>query len=425
NLEAEPQLIKARSPGHQYDVDHANGEFFIRTNDTHENFRLVRAKESAPGTWTELIAGSDAVYIRGFCSFSRFIALQERLNGLDQVRVYPYDGEPHRVDFPEPSYTAGLGSNPEFDVASLRLSYESMVTPATVYDYNLATETLNVRKVQEIPSGYDSSGYVTERAIAVARDGARVPVSIVYSRNFVRGSDAPLHLYGYGAYGIGMSPSFSFSRVSLLDRGFTYAIAHVRGGDEMGYGWYTAGKLKQRTNTFNDFVDVARFLVDEGYVKEGRITASGGSAGGELMGAVANQAPELFAGIVAHVPFVDVLNTMLDTSLPLTPMEWPEWGNPIEDPSAFELIRSYSPYDNVEAKEYPPMMITGGLNDPRVTYWEPAKWAARLRALKTDDNLLLLKINMGAGHAGKTGRFVRLQETAEEYTFLAMVTGGV
>lgn len=421
----EPVLVAARQAGHEYDLDHANGTFYIRTNDTHENFRIATAPEAAPqrASWKELIAGSDEVYIRGFASFKDFLAIQERVNGLDQIRLRRYDGGEHRIDFPEQAYTAHIGNNPEFDVARLRINYQSMVTPDTVYDYDLETHALETLKVLEIPSGYDPSQYVTERKMAKARDGARVPVSLVYRKDLNRGDGTPLHLYGYGAYGLGMSPGFNSNRLSLLDRGFVYAIAHIRGGDEMGYHWYTSGKLDQRTNTFNDFVDVARFLIDEGYAQAGNITISGGSAGGELMGAVANQAPELFRGVVAHVPFVDVLNTMLDTSLPLTPMEWPEWGNPIEDKEAFDLIRSYSPYDNVVAQDYPPMLITGGLNDPRVTYWEPAKWAAKLRATKTDNNLLLLKTNMGAGHAGKSGRYVRLRETAEEYTFLLMVTG--
>ncbi len=425
DLAAEPVLVAAREVGHEYDLDHANGTFYIRTNDTHENFRIATAPEDAPqrANWKELIAGSREVYIRGFASFKEFMALQERVNGLDQIRLRRYDGGEHRIEFPESAYAAAIGNNPEFDINTLRVSYESMVTPDTVYDYDVSKKTLTVLKVQEIPSGYDASQYVTERKMAKARDGVMVPVSIVYRRDFEKDSGRPLHLYGYGAYGLGMRPSFDSNRLSLLDRGFVYAIAHIRGGDEMGYDWYTSGKLEKRTNTFNDFVDVARFLIEEGYATRGNITISGGSAGGELMGAVVNQAPELFRGVVAHVPFVDVLNTMLDTSLPLTPMEWPEWGNPIEDKAAFELIRSYSPYDNVEAKDYPPMLITGGLNDPRVTYWEPAKWAAKLRATKTDNNLLLLKINMGAGHAGKTGRYVRLEEKAEEYTFLLMVTG--
>ena len=296
-----------------------------------------------------------------------------------------------------------------------------MVSPATTYDYDVAARTFETLKVQEIPSGYDASLYVTERLEIEARDGTIVPVSVVMrkDRDAINGGPGgSLHLYGYGAYGMAEDPGFSTTRLSLVDRGFAYAIAHIRGGDDLGRAWYKAGKLKQRTNTFNDFVDVAKGLAARGYTKAGRISASGGSAGGELMGAVVNSDPGLFGAVVAQVPFVDVLNTMLDASLPLTPGEWPEWGNPIEDKEAFELIRSYSPYDNVRAQAYPPMLVTAGLNDPRVTYWEPAKWVAKLRELKTDDNELLLKTEMGAGHGGKSGRFESLRETAEEYAFI-------
>ena len=298
-----------------------------------------------------------------------------------------------------------------------------MVTPNTVYDYHLEGDRLETLKVREIPSGYDPSQYATERLMAPARDGTPVPVSVVYRRDFVKDGRGPLHVYAYGAYGFAFPPGFSANRLSLLDRGFAYAIAHIRGGDDLGYQWYLDGKLQKRANTFNDFVDVTRFLIDQGFASPGRVTASGGSAGGELMGAIVNQAPELYGAVAAHVPFVDVLNTMLDDTLPLTPGEWPEWGNPIADKAAFDLIRGYSPYDNVKAQAYPALLITGGLNDPRVTYWEPAKWAARLRAAKTDDNVLLLKTNMGAGHGGKSGRYVSLEEDAEEYAFLISQIG--
>ena len=303
----------------------------------------------------------------------------------------------------------------------LRLTYESMVSPRTVYDYDVADRSLETLKVQEIPSGYDASLYATERLEIAARDGTQIPVSIVYRKD--RKAPGPLHLYGYGAYGIAMDPGFSTTRLSLVDRGFAYAIAHIRGGDDLGRAWYKAGKLEQRTNTFNDFVDVAKALIALDYTQAGQISISGGSAGGELMGAVVNSDPALWGAVVAHVPFVDVLNTMLDASLPLTPGEWPEWGNPIEDAAAFDLIRSYSPYDQVRAQPYPPMLVTAGLNDPRVTYWEPAKWVARLRELKTDSNDLLLKTNMGAGHGGKSGRFESLKETAEEFAFILWQMG--
>ena len=339
------------------------------------------------------------------------------MGGLDQIRLIDRAGESVHIEFPEAAYAVSLGNNPEFETRSLRLRYTSMVTPDTVYDYHLDRADLEARKVRKIPSGYDPSLYVTERLDAPARDGPQVPVSIVRRKDTPTDGSAPLYLYAYGAYGHAIPPSFSASRLSLLDRGFIAAIAHIRGGDDLGYHWYEAGKLEHRTNTFNDFVDVARHLIEKDYANAGRIAIAGGSAGGELMGAVVNQAPDLWGAVAAHVPFVDVLNTMLDDTLPLTPIEWPEWGNPIEDAEAFRLIRSYSPYDQLKPGAYPPMLVTAGLNDPRVTYWEPAKYVAKLRTLKTDDNLLLLKTNMGAGHGGKSGRFDSLREVAEEYAF--------
>lgn len=420
---AAPILVSPRQAGREYEVDVRERELFIRANDTHPNFRIATARIDAPGDWRELIAASDRHYIRGLSAFRSVLAIAERIEGLDQVRLRGYDGDEHYIAFPEASYAAGLANNPEYDPPALRLSYESMVTPATVYDYHLAERRLEVRKVQVIPSGYDASAYETVRLVATARDGARVPISVVYKKGFPRDGSGKLHLYGYGAYGLAMPPGFSTSRLSLLDRGFAYAIAHVRGGDDLGYRWYLDGKREKRWNTFNDFVDCARHLIAEDFTAAGKISISGGSAGGELMGVVANTDPELWGAVVAHVPFVDVLNTMLDASLPLTPMEWPEWGNPIEDRAAFELIRSYSPYDNVEAKPYPPIMVTAGLNDPRVTYWEPAKWVARLRAAKTDANPLTLKINMGAGHGGKSGRWDSLVEVAEEFAFILQQFG--
>jgi len=413
-----PRLVSARQVNRRYSVDEREGTLYLLTNDTHTNFRVATAHVDDPGTWKELIPGSDQHYLRGLTAFRNLLVIEERLDGLDQIRVRDYDGSEHYVAFPESTYTTALASNPEYDVASLRLAYESLVTPRTIYDYDLGSRSLLARKVQEIPSGYDPTQYACDRLLAVARDGTRVPVSVVYRKDFPRDGSAPLVLYGYGAYGLAISPGFSSARLSLLDRGFAYAIAHIRGGDDLGYQWYLDGKLGKRSNTFNDFVDVARFLIQQGFASAGNIAISGGSAGGTLVGVAANQAPELWRAVIAHVPFVDVLNTMLDDSLPLTPMEWPEWGNPITDADAFAQIRSYSPYDNVRAQAYPALLITAGLHDPRVTYWEPAKWAAKLRSVKTDDNLLLLKTNMGAGHGGKSGRFDRLREVAEEYAFI-------
>ncbi|MFO1255335.1 MAG: S9 family peptidase [Sphingomonadaceae bacterium] len=420
---AAPLLVRERRAGIEYDVDERGGTLYIHTNDDHENFRLATAPLSAPEEWTTLIAGSDDYYLTGVDLFRDFFVTSGRVRGLDTIEVRYY-GEPDRVEpvrFPEASFSAGLGDNPEWAMDVLRLSYESMVSPASAIDYDVAARTMTTLKVQEIPSGYDASLYRTERLEIAARDGTAIPVSIVYRRD--RTGPGPLYLYGYGAYGIAIDPGFSTTRLSLVDRGFAYAIAHIRGGDDLGRAWYKAGKLERRTNTFTDFVDVAKGLIERGHTAAGRIAIAGGSAGGELMGAVVNSDPQLWGAVAAHVPFVDVLNTMLDASLPLTPGEWPEWGNPIEDKAAFELIRSYSPYDQVKRQAYPPVLVTAGLNDPRVTYWEPAKWVARLREMKTDSNELLLKTNMGAGHGGKSGRFESLRETAEEFAFILWQLG--
>jgi oligopeptidase B len=411
-------LVSPRQVKRQYSVDSAHGKFWILTNDDHVNFRLASADPAAPEAWETVIAGSDETYLTGIASFSKHIAIAARIGGLDQLLLRTYEGDTHRVAFPEASYSAGLGHNPEYDPAAYRIGYSSMVTPATVYDYHADDRRLDVLKVQDVPSGYDASLYATERLTVPARDGKAIPVSIVYPKGFPRDGSGKVFLYAYGAYGHAIPPSFSTGRLSLLDRGWAYAIAHIRGGDDLGYNWYLQGKATERWNTFHDFSDAAKGLIAQGFAKAGGIAINGGSAGGELMGVVANTDPDLWGAVVADVPFVDVLNTMQDESLPLTPGEWPEWGNPITDPQAFELILSYSPYENVAAKAYPPMLITGGLNDPRVTYWEPAKWAARLRATKTDAALLLLKINMGAGHGGKSGRYEALRERAEAYAFV-------
>lgn len=425
NPAAEPILVAPRKVGREYSVDVRDGTLYILTNDDHVNFRVATASLKAPGEWTTLIAGSDKHYLTGVSLFKDFFVTEGRIDGLDQVEVRRYNSptKAEPIKFPEASYVAGLGDNPEYDVQKLRLDYESMVTPDTVFDYTVATGAFETLKVQEIPSGYDASQYQTERVTITARDGTKVPVSILSKKGFKKDGSQPLHLYAYGAYGYAMPPGFSANRLSYVDRGFAYAIAHIRGGDDLGYQWYLDGKLTKRTNTFNDFVDAGKALIEIGYTSKGKLTASGGSAGGELMGAVVNQAPEIFGAVVSHVAFVDVLNTMLDETLPLTPGEWPEWGNPISDKAAFDYIRSYSPYDNVAAKAYPPMLWTAGLNDPRVTYWEPAKMVAKLRAMKTDDNVLLLKTNMGAGHGGKSGRFDRLRENAEEAAFLVWQLG--
>jgi oligopeptidase B len=417
-------LVRARHAGLEYDVEEHDGTLFIHTNDTHTNFRLVTAPLSAPDVWSERIAPSVDFYMTGVTTFKNLFVVEGRQRGLDQIWLHDYAGGPPKlIDFPEASYSAGLDENPEYDVKTLRLSYESMVTPDTIVAYDIDTNEHKILKKQDIPSGYDASAYVTDRLEIAARDGTSVPVSIVYRNDFVKDGSRPLYLYGYGAYGIAIDPGFSTTRLSLLDRGFAYAIAHIRGGDDLGQQWQHDGKLEKRWNAFHDFIDIAEGLIARGYTSQGKVVAAGGSAGGELMGVAVNEAPELFGAVAAHVPFVDVLNTMLDAELPLTPGEWPEWGNPIADEAAFKLIQSYSPYDNVKQQNYPPILVTAGLNDPRVTYWEPAKWVAKLREFKTDNNLLLLKTNMGAGHGGKSGRFESLREDAEEFAFFLWQLG--
>ena len=426
NPEAPMQLVSARQKGREYSVDERDGTLYILTNDEHPNFRVATASIEAPGTWKTLIPGSDHSYITGFSVFRDYFVLESREDGLDQVDVRQYDAPltPGRIAFPEATYVAGLGDNPEYHQDKLRLDYESMVTPDTVYDFNIATGKLETLKVQEIPSGYDATQYVTEWVNLPSRDGTTmIPASLVYKKGTKRDGSAPMHLYAYGSYGYRIAPGFSTTRLSLVDRGMIYAIAHVRGGDDLGRAWYLAGKTDHRKNTFNDFIDVAKGLIAKGYTSAGKISIEGRSAGGQVMGAVTNEAPELWGAVLAGVPFVDVINTMVDETLPLTPGEWPEWGNPVTDKAAFDYMLSYSPYDNVTAKSYPPMLVSAGLNDPRVTYWEPAKWVARLRATRTNDATLLLRTNMGAGHAGKSGRWGSLHEDAEEFAFVLTQLG--
>ncbi len=412
--------VVPRREGHDYRVDHAHGRLWILTNDRHRNFRLVCAPEADPreGNWEEVIAPSDEVYLLDHACFSEVIAIEERYQGVDRIRIRHYDGREHHVDFGEELYAAGLGDNREFATDRLRLHFSSLLTPATVYDYVLAERRLVVRKVQRIPRGYDRDAFVAERLWAVSRDGVRVPLSLVRPRNLPRDRRRPVLLYGYGAYGHGLVPAFSPHRLGLLERGVAFAIAHVRGGDELGYGWYEDGKLLRKWNTFHDFIACAEALCHAGWTVPGRIACQGGSAGGMLIGVVVNERPDLWAAAVLQVPFVDVLNTMMDPSLPLTPIEWPEWGNPLADETAFRYILSYSPYDNIRRQPYPPMLVTAGLHDPRVTYWEPAKYVAKLRALRTDDRPLLLRTEMGAGHFGPSGRFEHLRELARIQAFV-------
>jgi oligopeptidase B len=425
DLNQAPQHFNKREQNFLLQVDHGNEYFYLLANDTHTNFRLAKVKDNNPihSGWQNVIAGSDTRYVKGMQVFKDYLAVEQSIQGVESISILPNQGIAHEISLPEKVASVSLGNNPEFSQKKIRIRYESMITPDSIYDYAVTSKILNLRKVRDIPSGYDKSHYQTERIMADARDGTKVPVSIVYKKGFKQDGSQPLYLYAYGAYGSGITPDFSANRLSLLDRGFAYAYAHVRGGDEMGYQWYLDGKLDKRTNTFNDFIDVAQHLIKQQYVAKGNISIEGGSAGGELMGVVINQAPELWRSVTLAVPFVDVLNTMLDATLPLTPPEWSEWGNPLISKEVFECIQSYSPYDNIQAKEYPPMLVTGGLNDPRVTYWEPAKWTAKMRATKTDNNLLVMRINMGAGHFSNTGRYGRLKDYAEEYAFAVIAHG--
>jgi len=425
NLSQPPKMLNTREQNFKLEVDHGNGYFYMLTNDTHVNFRIAKSKENQlqSDQWQTVFAGSDTRYFKALQVFRDFVAIGQSTQGIESISILPNEGASHQISLPENVASVSLGANPEFSQTHLRIRYESMITPQSIYDYDVSSKILNLRKSRTIPSGYDKSQYQTERIMADARDGTKVPITLVYKKGFKKDGSQPLYLYAYGAYGIGLEPDFSTTRLSLLERGFAFAYAHVRGGDEMGYQWYLDGKLDKRTNTFNDFVDIAKHLIDEGYVTKGNISIEGGSAGGELMGVVVNQAPELWRSVNLAVPFVDVLNTMLDATLPLTPPEWTEWGNPLTSKETFKFIQSYSPYDNIQAKEYPPMLVTGGLNDPRVTYWEPAKWTAKMRATKTDNNLLVMRINMGAGHFSNTGRYGRLKDSAEEYAFTLIAHG--
>ena len=418
--ERQALLLAPRRDNHRYSLDHAAGDIFILTNDRHENYRLVKASADWPceEAWSEVIAGSDAHYLLAISCFQDFMVLTDRAGGLSRLRIRSYDGEDRVTAFDEPVYTVHLGDNREFATRCVRLGYSSMVTPASVIELDVASGERRVLKVQEVPSGYDPSRYRTQRLLAHAKDGAEIPITLVHRDDTPPEGGGPLLLYGYGAYGIGLEPAFAPSRLSLLDRGFVFAFAHVRGGDEMGFAWYRNGKLGAKAKSFKDFITCAEYLVRTGWTRTGEIAIRGGSAGGMLMGAVLNQRPDLFRCAVLEVPFVDVLNTMLDASLPLTPIEWPEWGDPVHDPDAFARILSYCPYENIREQAYPPMLVTAGLSDPRVTYWEPAKYVARLRACRTDDNLLLLKTNMEAGHFGRSGRWDALRDLAEQYVFL-------
>ncbi|MGA2997368.1 S9 family peptidase [Bradyrhizobium sp.] len=424
---ATPRLVAAREEGVQYSVNDRGDQLFILTNaDGAIDFKIATAPLNAPerANWRDLIPYREGIYVLDVELFSGHMVRLERANALPAIVIRDLsNGEEHAIAFDEAAYSLDTIGSYEFETTNLRFSYSSMTTPNEVYDYDMAKRTRVLRKRQEIPSGHNPVDYVTTRIMAKSHDGAEVPVSILHRRDLARDGNAPLLLYGYGSYGMAMPASFSANRLSLVDRGFVYAIAHIRGGADKGWGWYLDGKRAKKTNSFDDFAASARALIAEKYTGTKRIVGHGGSAGGMLMGAVANRSGELFAGIVAEVPFVDVLNTMLDDTLPLTPPEWPEWGNPIESEADFKTILSYSPYDNVAAKDYPAILAMSGLTDPRVTYWEPAKWIARLRATMTGGGPVLLRTNMGAGHGGASGRFNRLDEVAIAYAFALWAVG--
>ncbi len=422
-----PRLVAPRRKGHQYGVEHHGERLIITTNSNDAaDFRVVEAPVANPGEdqWREILAHKPGRLIIDVAVLANHMARLEREDSLPRIVITRLsDGAEHAIAFDEEAYSLGMSSGYEFDTTRIRFTYSSMTTPAETTDYDMETRVRTLRKRQEVPSGHTPSDYVTRRLLAPAPDGELVPVTLLYRTSTPLDGSAPLLLYGYGAYGIAMPASFSTARLSLVDRGFIYAIAHIRGGKDKGYGWYTNGRMQAKTNTFSDFIAAGEFLVREGFTQRGRIVANGGSAGGMLMGAIANRAPDLFLGIIAEVPFVDVLNTMLDKDLPLTPPEWPEWGNPLASADEFAWIRSYSPYDNVAAKAYPHILAVAGLTDPRVTYWEPAKWIAKLRALNTSDNLVLLKTNMGAGHGGASGRFDGLKDVALNFAFALKIAG--
>ncbi len=414
-----PKVISAGRPNVEYSVEHHGTHFYIRTNDNATNFKLVRApdRDPKPANWTTVVPHRDSVLLADFDVFRNHLVLMEREKALTRFRIREFaSSAEHHIAMEEPVYTVRWGGNPEFDTRTLRYIYQSMVTPSTVYDYDMSTKQRELKKRVDVLGGYDPSQYATERTWAKAPDGVMVPVSLVYRKPLVKDGTRPMLLYSYGSYGSSTDPTFSSTNLSLLDRGFIFAIAHIRGGQEMGRWWYDQGKMLSKKNTFTDFIASAEHLINEKYTTKEKLAIRGGSAGGLLMGAVVTMRPDLFKVVVADVPFVDVINTMMDASIPLTAGEWQQWGDP-HVKEHYTYMKSYSPYDNV-GKTYPAMLVTTGLNDPRVAYWEPAKWVAKIRANKTDGNLLLLKTNMGAGHGGASGRYDNLREVAFRYAFI-------
>ncbi len=419
------KVILPRQAGHEYDVDHYRGVFYLTTNRDAKNFRVVTAPMDDPSekNWKPFIDHNPAIKVNGVSFFANHIVVSEREAGLTQLRVVdPATRQSYRIATDEPDFALSLGANPEFDTKTIRFNYQSMVTPSSVYDYDLTTKQRTLLKRQEVLGGYDPARYEAKRIWAVARDGVKVPISVVHKKGVAMDGSAPLLLYAYGSYGASGAPTFSSNRLSLLDRGVVYASAYIRGGGELGEGWREAGRMMKKITTFEDFIDCAEYLIKNKYTSSSRLVIQGGSAGGLLMGAVSNMRPDLFKAVVSQVPFVDVINTMLDASLPLTTSEYLEWGNPTEKP-AFDYMMKYSPYDNVKRVAYPATLVQISLNDSQVPYWEGAKLVAKMRALKTDKNVLILKANMGAGHGGSSGRYDALRETAFTYAFVLWQMG--
>jgi oligopeptidase B len=425
NPEGEFKVFHPRTMGLVYDIDHYNDKFYIRTNMDATNFRLMECPldKTTKENWKEVIAHRSDVYLAAFTPFRDHLVISELKEGLLHLRIISQkDKSEHYLQFDEPAYLASVGINPEFNTNNLRFNYQSMITPASVYDYNMDEKTKELKKQTEVLGGFDKNNYATERVFATARDGKKVPVSVVYKKGTKKDGSHPLLITGYGSYGATSYATFNSNRLSLLNRGFVIALAHIRGGQEMGRQWYEEGKMMNKKNTFYDFIDCAEFLIKEKYTSQGHVYAQGGSAGGLLMGAVINLRPDLWNGVIAQVPYVDVITTMSDASIPLTTGEYFEWGNPANKEEYF-YMKSYSPYDNVEKKEYPNLLVTTGLHDSQVQYFEPAKWVAKLRELKTDKNIILFKTNMEAGHGGKSGRFRALEDVALQYAFLLALEG--
>ncbi len=427
DINATPQMVSVRETGLEYSMTEGGDVFYILTNaDGAKDFKIMQTPVDKPSreNWTDVVPHTPGRLILSHMAFARHLVWLERENGLPQIKIRDRrSGEEHAIAFAEEAYSLGLSGAGEYDTDVIRFSYSSMTTPSQLYDYNMATRQRTLLKTQEVPSGHNIDDYVTRRVMAPSWDGVEVPVTLLYRKDVALDGSAPCLLYGYGAYGISIPAGFNTNCLSLADRGFVYAIAHIRGGKDKGFQWYEDGKMEKKTNTFKDFIAAADYLNQQKFTSYANIVAEGGSAGGMLMGAIANMAPEKFKGIIAAVPFVDVLNTMLDDTLPLTPPEWPEWGNPIESRTAYERMAAYSPYDNVAEKPYPAILALGGLTDPRVTYWEPAKWVAKLREKTTGSEPILMKTNMDAGHGGASGRFQRLEEIAFEYAFAIKVAG--